>query len=407
MYLKIFVALTLIYQTMEKDESSQGSTRHLRQDEVEHKMNSHDANTHNNSTSETECSRTHNITCKLKNVSMQEHRKRNLPELYNDSSSKIVRKEQRDVHLEREKKWKRPDCTGRHYSEAGNRKQNLLTQLLKKDKDGDTILHLSIVHHDVRRSKTVIEIMSGESLDVVNKLQQTPLHLSILTCQPILVEFLIFHGASVNTRDRNGQTALHLASKNADSECVKAIKHATESPRYSSHIVDEKPDLNLKNFEGKAAFHLAALSGSQDIVKTLLDMKADINIQDGTCGRTALHLTVESHNINMITFLLKNGANVNATTFSGNTALHLASGLGMDQLVHLLIRNGANINITNIEGDAPLYAKIVTNAQWRPPRKSQMKTMQQTTNPACSSRTTNKNAKLVSQSATLTSRVKL
>ena len=80
--------------------------------------------------------------------------------------------------------------------------------------------------------------------------QQTPLHLSILTCQPILVEFLIFHGASVNTRDRNGQTALHLASKNADSECVKAIKHATESPRYSSHIVDEKPDLNLKNFEG-------------------------------------------------------------------------------------------------------------------------------------------------------------
>ncbi|CAB4012946.1 NF-kappa-B inhibitor alpha-like [Paramuricea clavata] len=400
MYLKIFVGLTLVYQTMEKDESSQGSTRHLRQDE--HKMNSHDANTHNNSTSETECLRTHNITYKLKAVSIREQRKRNLSELYYDSSSKIVRKEQRDVNLEREKKGKRTDGT-----EAGNRKQNLLQQLLKKDKDGDTILHLSIVHHDVKRSKTVIEIMSGESLDVVNKLQQTPLHLSILTCQPILVEFLIFHGASVNTRDRNGQTALHLASKNADSECVKAIKHATESPRYSSHIVDEKPDLNLKNFEGKAAFHLAALSGSQDIVKTLLDMKADINIQDGTCGRTALHLTVESHNINMITFLLKNGANVNATTFSGNTALHLASGLGMDQLVHLLIRNGANINITNIEGDAPLYAKIVTNAQWRPPRKSQMKTMQQTTNPACSSRTTNKNAKLVSQSATLTSRVKL
>ena len=32
---------------------------------------------------------------------------------------------------------------------------------------------------------------------------------------------------------------------------------------------------------GKAAFHLAALSGSQDIVKTLLDMKANINIQVG------------------------------------------------------------------------------------------------------------------------------
>lgn len=30
---------------------------------------------------------------------------------------------------------------------------------------------------------------------------------------------------------------------------------------------------------GKAAFHLASLSGSQEIVKTLLDMKADIDIQ--------------------------------------------------------------------------------------------------------------------------------
>ena len=60
----------------------------------------------------------------------------------------------------------------------------------------------------------------------------------------------------------------------------------------------------------------------------------------------------------MINFLLKNGANVNATTFSGNTALHLASGFGMNQLVQLLIRNGANINITNIEGDTPLYTKV-------------------------------------------------
>ena len=143
MYLKIFVGLTLVYQTMEKDESSQGSTRHLRQNEVEHKlkMNSHDANTHTNSTSGTECSRTHNITCKLETVSIREHRKRNLPELYHDSSSKSVRKEQRDVNLEREKKWKRPDGTGRYHSEAGNRKQNLLKQLLKKDKDGDTYVH--------------------------------------------------------------------------------------------------------------------------------------------------------------------------------------------------------------------------------------------------------------------------
>ena len=144
MYLKIFVGLILAYQTMEKDESSQGSAVtavHAICAQDEHKMNSHDANTSINFTSETECSQTQNITWKLNTVSLREHRKRNLPELYYDSSSKSARKEQRDVNLEKEKKGKRTDDTGRHHSEAGNRKQNLLKQLLKKDKDGDTYVY--------------------------------------------------------------------------------------------------------------------------------------------------------------------------------------------------------------------------------------------------------------------------
>ena len=374
-------------------------TRKLRQDE--HKIKTRNATSDNNSSNQS--SPTFSIADQLKKVSLQKKRKCNSPETHYGSSIKIVRNEQKDVNFQREKTGKRTGDTESQHFNAENKTQkcSLLTRLLKKDKDGDTILHLSIVQNDVGTSKHIIEVMSGttSALDVVNKLQQTPLHLSVLTCQPVLVEFLIFHGASVNTRDRNGQTALHLASKNADIECVKAIKHATESPRYSSHIVGEKADLNLKNFEGKAVIHLAVLSGSVEVVKTLLDMKANINIQDGTCGRTALHLTVESHNINMITFLLKNGADVNATTFSGNTPLHLASGLRMDQIVQLLIRNGADINITNIEGDKPLYTKIVTGVhQTAPTRKPQMRPIQRTTVPVSmsSSRNTNKNENIFS-----------
>ena len=81
-------------------------------------------------------------------------------------------------------------------------------------------------------------------------------------------------------------------------------------------------------------------------------------LQDGTCGRTGLHLAVESHNINMISFLLKNGANIDAVTFAGNTALHLASGHHMDQVVELLVGNGANAKIKNYEGDLALYPRV-------------------------------------------------
>lgn len=81
-------------------------------------------------------------------------------------------------------------------------------------------------------------------------------------------------------------------------------------------------------------------------------------LQDGTCGRTGLHLAVESHNINMISFLLKNGASIDAVTFAGNTALHLASGHHMDQVVELLVGNGANAKIKNYEGDFALYPRV-------------------------------------------------
>ncbi|XP_028400144.1 NF-kappa-B inhibitor epsilon-like isoform X2 [Dendronephthya gigantea] len=356
-----------------KDKTTQNI---LNEDDVEGKMMAHEKelrDTFENTgvyckRSNTECPRKCGIDCQFKTVTIQNKRKQNLPEgNYNFSSkAKIGRSENKKSNFDRKEENSSTVQTDFQHFEFEER-QNLVTRLLTKDKDGDTILHLSIVHNDVRKSKSLIEILSGK-LDVVNKLQQTPLHLSVLTCQPAIVEFLIFHGASVNMMDRNGQTALHLASKNADNECVKAIKNATECPAHSSYVV-QKPDFTLKNFKGQAAFHLAILSGSREIAKTLLDMKADINIQDGTSGRTALHLAVESHNINMITFLLENNVNVNATTFSGNTALHLASGLGMDQIVQLLIRNGANINITNIEGDAPLYTKIVESVQWKPQSK--------------------------------------
>ena len=57
-----------------------------------------------------------------------------------------------------------------------------------------------------------------------------------------------------------------------------------------------------------------------------------------------------------ITSLLKQGANVNASTIEGHTALHWASWSGLYEVIEILISNGAKINIKNKDkGQTPFH----------------------------------------------------
>jgi hypothetical protein len=52
---------------------------------------------------------------------------------------------------------------------------------------------------------------------------QTPLHLAVLTQQHHIVRALLVAGASPDSRDRHGNTALHLASDQGLTKCVHAL----------------------------------------------------------------------------------------------------------------------------------------------------------------------------------------
>lgn len=143
MYLRglsfIIVVLTLAYLKMDKDKRWPDTSCSLREHEIGHKINVTSKNIDINSKSEAQGLRTHSMTCEFKRVSIQNKRKQTLPELavYNDTSSKIVR---RDVDSVREKRRKTIDDTRAQQLQGGNTSRFLkyLPQLLKKDKDGDT-----------------------------------------------------------------------------------------------------------------------------------------------------------------------------------------------------------------------------------------------------------------------------
>nr|XP_046919933.1 apoptotic enhancer 1 protein-like [Dermatophagoides farinae] len=75
------------------------------------------------------------------------------------------------------------------------------------------------------------------------------------------------------------------------------------------------PNPSSSNDEGITALHNATCAGHFDIVKFLVEIGCDVNVQDSD-GWTPLHCAASCNNLTMIKFLVKSGACIFATTFS-------------------------------------------------------------------------------------------
>ncbi|KAF8769836.1 Ankyrin-2 like protein [Argiope bruennichi] len=128
--------------------------------------------------------------------------------------------------------------------------------------------------------------------------------------------------------------------------------------------------------DGNASFLRAARAGNVEKIIEHLKGNIDINTSNAmpidadfvilSCGQRArwgLNLCTASKegNVNVVTELLKRGANVNAATKKGNTALHIASLAGQEEVVKVLVQAGANVNAQSQNGFTPLYMAAQEN----------------------------------------------
>lgn len=74
-------------------------------------------------------------------------------------------------------------------------------------------------------------------------------------------------------------------------------------------------------------------------------------LQEGTSGKTPLHLAVECHNRRAVQFLLRNGAYVDAQMYNGCTPLHLAVGRKDATIAAILSHSGADTLLRNMENE--------------------------------------------------------
>lgn len=237
-----------------------------------------------------------------------------------------------------------------HFSVSGNPAFLLAPQrhlLSAQDEDGDTGLHLAVVHsqQEALRSLTqVLSVLSGEEeLNMRNHLYQTPLHLAVLTQQTEAVDALLLAGADPDLTDRHGNTALHLAVSQEVGDMTSQLLQRPEL----------RALMEVPNTAGLCPLHVAVLSNRLSCVRTLLQFGADVELRERTSGRTALHLATEADNVSLAGCLLLEGnADVDSCTFDGSTPLHIAAGRGLAKLTALLMAAGADPLRENME---PLF----------------------------------------------------
>ena len=105
----------------------------------------------------------------------------------------------------------------------------------------------------------------------------------------------------------------------------------------------------------------AAAEGNLNAVKKYLAKGIDINAKGGSLKSTVLLSATLYDQVEMVEFLIQNGADVNAKSEDGTTALHAAAFLGQYKVAKLLIQNGADVNARNNDGETVISG---TMADW-------------------------------------------
>uniref|UniRef100_A0A671R8E1 NF-kappa-B inhibitor alpha n=1 Tax=Sinocyclocheilus anshuiensis TaxID=1608454 RepID=A0A671R8E1_9TELE len=221
--------------------------------------------------------------------------------------------------------------------EGRQRREELFNTLNFLSEDGDTVLHLALIHEQWGVVQCLLEeIVVNNSwtpyLDTQNDLGQTALHLAVIVDRSECVRALLWSGASAEIQERGGNTPLHLAVRELRKECVRELTSCSRTPPVH---------LNITNYAGVSALHLAVHRGNCEIISMLLEAGADVNQRDLGSGRSPLHWAVEGQRSEVVKLLLSAGALVNQRSYAGHTPFYCALYRPNKEIQALLSVHGA------------------------------------------------------------------
>lgn len=155
------------------------------------------------------------------------------------------------------------------------------------NEDQMTCTHLAILRGNLDLVKLFINY--GAKLDLVTRSGHTVMHLGAKSDQILILAWLRNQNLSAESKDKQDFTPLHYSSMMA-CELATAV------------LLSWKVPVNTVNINGQTALHLAVLSGSQRIIRSLLLRGADVDAKDKE-NKTALDLAREKGNTDIISLI--------------------------------------------------------------------------------------------------------
>lgn len=144
-------------------------------------------------------------------------------------------------------------------------------------------------------------------------------------------------------------TGIHTAAQNNQLSVVRTL--VTENTK----VIDEA------DMDGRTALHWAASTGATDIIRYLIDQKADVDKADSS-GWTALHIAVSAGHEEIVQELVGAGADVNKRNDKGLSPLHYAASKSRIDIGRFLIQRGADINTRDKANQLPLHRAATTGS---------------------------------------------
>jgi ankyrin repeat protein len=243
----------------------------------------------------------------------------------------------------------------------------------QRDSYGNTMLHCAI--NNKATPEQIGRILEQRALvDSRNRDGETALHIAVRTNQKESGEYLLSRGASIFSLNSAGESPLFLALGTSnlrewiinpttitakDGLGNNMLHYAAEWGLNNaiSTIIRSGIPVDTQNATGQTPLFMATKSNSSATLKIFIDNNANINARDSQ-GNSPLHAAVRWNAVTSVSFLISAGIDVDVHSLNGSTPLHDSVTLNLPEVEALLISKGANLESKNIDGNTPLMEAV-------------------------------------------------